>query len=147
KKSISNSGLRWIVLSLVVKLPWTSNCVALPVMCVLAPSPKVNKQLKRRHKTIGRWARQMITQMRRWLPGVPFKLLGDGAYSSVELGLRCRKLDITLIAPLVLDAQLFEPPPPPPPPGKKRIGRPREKGARLPKLSAVLVNPKTIWKK
>src|SRR5262249_39948991 len=68
-------------------------------------------------------------------------------YSSVELGLRCRKLDITLIAPLVLDAQLFEPPPPPPPPGKKRIGRPREKGARLPKLSAVLVNPKTIWKK
>jgi hypothetical protein len=144
KTSISNSGLRWIVISLVVNLPWTSNCVALPVMSVLAPTPKVNQQLKRRHKTVGRWTRQMVSQLRRWLPGVSFTLLGDGAYSSVELGLRCKKLGITLIAPLVLDAQLFEPPPPP---GKKRSGRPRGKGERLPKLSDVLVNPKTIWKK
>jgi len=144
KKSISNSGLRWIVLSLVVNVPWTSNCVALPVMSVLAPSPKVNQKLKRRHKTIGRWARQMITQIRRWLPGVPFKLIGDGAYSSVELGLRCQKLGGTLIAPLVLDAQLFEPLSPQ---EKTRMGRPPEKGARLPKLSAVLVDPKTVWKK
>jgi hypothetical protein len=50
-----------------------------------------------------------------------------------------------LSAPIVLDAQLFEQPPPPRPGQKKRIGRPREKGARLPKLSAVLVNPKTVW--
>lgn len=146
KKSVSNSGLRWIVLSLVVNLPWTSRCMALPVMSVLAPSPKVNRQLKRRHKTIAQWARQMITKVRRWLPGVPIELIGDGAYSAVELGLRCQKLDVTLIAPLVLDAQLFEPAPPRPLPGrKKRAGRPPEKGARLPKLSAVLVAPKTAW--
>jgi hypothetical protein len=146
KKSVSNSGLRWIVLSLVVNLPWTNRCMALPVMSVLAPSPKVNQQLKRRHKTIAQWARQMITKVRRWLPGVPIKLIGDGAYSAVELGLRCQKLDVTLIAPLVLDAQLFGPAPPLPLPGrKKRVGRPPEKGARLPKLSAVLVDPKTAW--
>lgn len=30
---------------------------------------------------------------------------------------------------------------------KKRAGRPAEKGARLPKLSAVLINPKTVWEK
>lgn len=146
KKSVSNSGLRWIVLSLVVNLPWTKRCVALPVMSVLAPSPKVSRQLKRRHKTIAQWARQMITKVRRWLPGVSIKLLGDGAYSAVELGLRCQKLDVTLIAPLVLNAQLFGPPPPQPLLGqKKRAGRPPEKGARLPKLSAVLVDPKTAW--
>jgi len=144
KKSVSNSGLRWIVLSLVVNLPWTSRCMALPVMSVLAPSPKVNQRLKRRHKTIAQWARQMITKVRRWLPGVPIKLIGDGAYSAVELGLRCQKLDVTLIAPLVLDAQLFGPPQPLPG-RKKRVGRPPEKGARLPKLSAVLVDPKTAW--
>ncbi len=142
KKSVSNSGLRWIVLSLVVNLPWTKRCVALPVMSVLAPSPKVSQQLKRRHKTIAQWARQMITKVRRWLPEVPIKLLGDGAYSAVELGLRCQKLDVTLIAPLVLDAQLFGAPPPRP---LKRVGRPPEKGARLPKLSAVLIDPKTAW--
>jgi DDE superfamily endonuclease len=146
KKSISNSGLRWIVLTLVVNVPWTKRCLALPVMSVLAPSPKVSQQLKRRHKTIAQWARQMITKVRRFVPGVPITLLGDGAYSAVELGLRCQKLGVRLIAPLVLDAQLFEPPPPPPRPGqKKRLGRPRGKGARLPKLSAVLVNPKTVW--
>ena len=42
-------------------------------------------------------------------------------------------------APLVLNAQLCEPPPPPA--GKKRAGRPPEKGAHLPNLSAVLVKP------
>ena len=84
KSSISNSGLRWIVLALVVKVPWTTRCVALPVMSVLAPAPKVNRQLQHRHKTVGRWARQRITQVRRWLPGVPLTVLGDGAYSAVE---------------------------------------------------------------
>ena len=148
KKSVSNSGLRWIVLSLVVNLPWLKRCVALPVMSVLAPSPKVNQQLKRRHKTVAHWARQMITQVRRWLPGILITLLGDGAYSVVELGLRCQKLSVTLIAPLVLAAQLFEPPPARPLPGqKKHAGRPPEKGARLPKLSAVFVNPETVWEK
>jgi len=146
KKSVSNSGLRWIVLALVVNAPWTKRCLALPVMSVLAPSPKVSRQLKGRHKTIAQWARQMITKVRRWLPGIPITLLGDGAYSAVELGLRCQKLNVRLIAPLVLDAQLFGPAPPRPLPGRnKRVGRPPEKGARLPKLSAVLVDPKTAW--
>ncbi len=146
KRPISNSGLRWIVLSLVVNVPWTKHCVALPVMSVLAPAPKVNQQLKRRHKTVAQWARQMITKVRRFVPGVPIRLLGDGAYSAVELGLRCQKIGVTLIAPLVLDAQLFGPPPPRPLPGqKKRAGRPPEKGARLPQLSAVLSNPQTVW--
>lgn len=148
KKAVSNSGLRWIVLSLVVNLPWTTRCVALPVMSVLAPSPKVSRQLKRRHKTVAHWARQMITQLRRWLPGVSLTLLGDGAYSAVALGLRCQKLGVTLIAPLVLKAQLFAPPPTRPLPGQKKgAGRPAEKGARLPKLSAVLVHPQTVWEK
>lgn len=142
KKSVSSSGLRWIVLSLVANVPWTTHSLALPVMSVLAPSPKVSRQLKRRHKTVAHWARQMITQVRRWLPGVPITLLGDGAYSVVELGLRCQKLGVTLSAPLLLNAQLYGPPLPG---QKKRVGRPPEKGARLPKLSAVLVNPQTVW--
>lgn len=145
KKSVSNSGLRWIVLSLVVNVPWATNCVALPVMSVLAPSPKVSEQLKRRHKTIAQWARQMITKVRRWLPGVPIKLLGDGAYSAVALGLRCQQLGVTLIAPLPLDAQLFEPAPSLLPGQPPRVGRRAQKGARLPKLSAVLTDPKTAW--
>jgi hypothetical protein len=148
KKSVSNSGLRWITLALVVNVEWTTRCLALPVLNVLAPSPKVSQKLGRRHKTIAHWARQMITQVRRWLPGVPMTLLGDGAYSVVELGLRCQKLGVTLSAPLLLNAQLYGPPPPQPLPGQKQsVGRPAEKGARLPKLSAVLVNPRTVWER
>jgi hypothetical protein len=146
KKSVSNSGLRWMVLALIVNVPWTRRCLALPVLSVLAPSPKVSRQLKRRHKTIATWARQMITQVRRWLPGVEITLLGDGAYSVVELGLRCHKLGVRLIAPLVLDAQLFEAPLPTPAPGQKKgVGRPAQKGARKAKLSAVLLAPQTVW--
>lgn len=146
KRSVSNSGLRWIVMALVVNVPWTSRCLALPVLSVLAPSPKVSQRLGRRHKTIAHWARQMITQVRRWLPGVGITLLGDGAYSCVALALRCQKLGVTLIAPLRLKAQLYAPPPAAPAAGeKKRRGRPAQKGARLPKLSEVLVNPQTVW--
>lgn len=148
KKSVSNSGLRWIVLAVVVNVKWTSRSLALPVMSVLAPSPKVSQRLGRRHKTIAQWGRQMITQVRRWLPGVEMTLLGDGAYSSVELALRCQKLGVRLIAPLMLKAQLYGPPPEAAPAGqKKRVGRPRQKGARLPKLSDVLNNPQTLWQR
>ena len=105
KKSVSHRGLRWIVLAWVVNVPWTKRCLALPVMSVLAPSPKVSRQLKRRPKTIAQWARQMITKVRRWLPGIPIPRLGDGAESAVELGRRCQKLGVKLIAPLVLEAQ------------------------------------------
>jgi hypothetical protein len=71
KKSVSNSGLRWIVLALVVNVPWTKRCLALPVMSVLAPEPVVSRKLGRRHKTLAHWARQMITQVRRSLAGRP----------------------------------------------------------------------------
>jgi hypothetical protein len=118
----------------------------LPVLSVLAASPKVNQQLGRRHKTIAQWARQMITQVRRWLPGVEMSLLGDGAYSCMELGLRCHKFGVTLIARLVLKAQLYGGPPQAAPAGeKKQVGHPAPKGARLPKLGAVLVNGQTVW--
>lgn len=81
----------------------------------------------------------------RWLPGGARTVLGAGAYRAVALGLRGQTPGVTLSAPLVLNAQLCEPPPPPA--GKKRAGRPPEKGAHLPNLSAVLVNPPPPWEK
>ena len=84
----------------------------------------------------------MVMMVRRWLPTVPIKVIGDGAYSVIELGLTCVKECVSLIAPLRLDARLFAPPPPPKPHQK---GRPRVVGKRLPKLSTVLNDPKTEW--
>ena len=36
KRSVSSPGLRWIVMAVVVTLPWTQQHWALPFLCVLA---------------------------------------------------------------------------------------------------------------
>jgi DDE superfamily endonuclease len=70
--------------------------------------------------------------------------VADRAYASLKLLDRCRKLSnpITFISRLRLDAALYEPAPPRKP---GQIGRPRLKGERLPNLSEVAQDPKTVW--
>ena len=99
KQSVSSPGLRWIVVAVVVTLPWTTQQGALPFFCVLATTPEGSQRLGKRHKTVGMWAHQMVSVVRRWLPDLPIKLMGDTAYSIVELGLHCVTQHITLIAP------------------------------------------------
>jgi hypothetical protein len=142
ERSVSSSGLRWITMALVVTLPWTKLRWALPFLSVLATTPKVSEALKQRHKTTARIAEQLVMVVRRWLPTMPIKVIGDGAYSVIELGLTCVKERVSLIAPLRLDARLFAPPPTPKP---HQIGRPRLVGQRLPQLSSVLHDPNTQW--
>src|SRR5436853_5995882 len=129
-------------MALVVSLPWTKRRWTLPFLRVLATTPKVSEALKKRHKPLARLAQQLVMVVRRWLPDVAIKVIGDGAYSVIELGLTCLKQRVSLIAPLRLDARLFAPPPPPRP---HQMGRPRVVGKRLPNLSTVLNDPKTGW--
>src|SRR5438045_633134 len=109
ERSVSSPGLRWVTMALVVTLPWTKLRWALPFLSVLATTPKVSEALKQRHKTTARIAEQMVLVVRRWLPKVAIKVIGDGAYSVIELGLTCVKQAVSLIAPLRLDARLFAP--------------------------------------
>jgi len=103
----------------------------------------VSQALGKRHKTTARIAQQLVLVVRRWLPEVPrIKVIGDGAYSVIELGLTCLTQRVRLIAPLRLDARLFAPLPPPAP---HQMGRPRVVGKRLPNLSTVLRDSKTAW--
>lgn len=137
------------MMMLVVQVPWTRREWALPFFSVLAatPKPKVNKQLGKEHKTVGEIAQQMVMVVRRWLPdaiNVPVTLVGDTAYSILELGLCCAKHQVTLIAPLRWDASLHTPAPPR---KKGMIGRPRVKGEALPKLNIVLGDSKTEWQR
>jgi len=86
----------------------------------------------------------MVAVVRRWLPTIPIKLIGDGAYGDLPLGLTCARYHVTLIAPLRQDACLCAPAPQRHP---SQNGRPRIKGPRLPKLSQVLADPKTTWQR
>ena len=86
KRAVTTSGLRWIVLALVIAPSWNRRCWALSILSVPAPTPGVSERLGLRHKTIAQWARQMIRVVRRWLPHAAITVLGDQAYSVVELG-------------------------------------------------------------
>lgn len=132
------------MLAVVVTVPWTRQRWALPFLCVLATIPEVSAQLGIRHKTLGLRARQVVSLLRRWLPEAPIKLLGDQAYSILELGLHCARQQITLIAPLRLDSVIHQPAPLRTP---HTLGRPRVVGPRLPSLEHVLYDPETVWQR
>jgi len=144
ERSVSSPGLRWIVMAVVVTLPWTKQRWALPFLCVLATTPEVSERLGKRHKTVGMWAHQMISLVRHWLPDRSIKLMGDTAYSVLELGLHANDQQVTLITTGRLDAVLHEPSPER---TKQTIGRPRVVGKRLPALEEVLLDPETVWQK
>jgi hypothetical protein len=141
-----SGGRRWMALMLLVWIPWAQRVWALPFLTALAPSERYHQQRGRRHKTLSDWARQMIFQVRRWLPDRLLVVVGDSTYAVIELLAFCQRLrePVVFITRLRLDARLYEPAPPRLP---GTIGRPRLKGRRLPKLEQVLRDPKTAWQK
>ena len=141
---VKASGLRWISLMWLGHVPWAGRHWALPVLTVLAPSARYHRQQGRRHKKVTDWARQMVMQLRRWLPQRPLVLVGDGGYAVLDLLHCCQSLaqPVTLIARLRLDAALYAPAPP------RQLGqngRPPLKGARRPSLKALLDQPQVTW--
>jgi DDE superfamily endonuclease len=142
---VKSSGLRWVCVMLLVEVPWASRVWALPFLSALAPSERYAAKRGRRHKKITEWAWQLLLQVRRWYPQREIVAVADRAYASLKLLDRCRKLShpITFISRLRLDGALYEPAPPRRP---GQMGRPRIKGERLPNLSVVAKDPKTVWK-
>lgn len=140
--NVSSRGLRWLVFAVVVHVPWTAYELALPFLSILLTTPKVSEELGKPHRTVAQVTGRIVPWLRRTLAGYPIHLVGDGAYAVIELGLTCRAHQVSLIAPLRLDARLFEPPCRP---LEKRRGRPPLVGARLSNLAEVAVAPTTEW--
>lgn len=147
---VKSSGLRWISCMLLAPIPWADRVWALPFLTALAPSERYHQQQDKRHKKLSDWARQMIRQVRRWLPGRNLVFVADSGYAVLELLAACNKLNarsagsVSVVTRLRLDAALYEPAPPRKP-GQK--GAPRKKGKRLPTLQQVADDPKTVWTK
>lgn len=142
---VKSSGLRWIVFMLLVPIPWAGRTWALPFFAVLAPSERYHEERNKRHKTLAIWARQMLLQVRRWLPNREIVFVGDGSYSVLELLRAATRQKITVITRLRLDAGLYAPPPASKPKGSGRTGRPRKKGDKLPTLQQIADDPTTPW--
>jgi len=141
---VKTSGLRWISMMWLTTVPWAKRIWALPFLTVLAPSERYHEQVVgRKHKKITDWARQMVFQLRRWLPHRPLIVVADYSYAVLLFLHACQTMSnpVTIFTRLRLDAALYDPAPP----RTKKRGRPRKKGKRRPTLQAVLENPDTIW--
>jgi hypothetical protein len=142
---VKASGLRWISMMLLVKVPWAKRIWGLPFLTVLAPSERYYESSPRRHKKLTDWARQMGMQVRRWLPDRKIVMVADSSYAALELlhSLLSLSKPVYMVTQLRLDAALYQPAPPAKP---GTIGRPRKKGKRLPTLNQVLTNKQTVWR-
>jgi DDE superfamily endonuclease len=141
---VKTSGLRWVSLQLLARVPWAQQVWALPFFTVLAPSERYHQERGQRHKTLPDWGRQMLLQLRRWLPERSLIAVADSTYAALALLDACARLrnPVGVITRLRLDAALYDPAPDRPP---GTVGRPRKKGARQPTLAERLQDPQTPW--
>jgi len=103
-------------------------------------SEKDNEKAGRRHKTPQHLLRQLCCVLLRWFGPRRLVLAGDGDYNSHESAgfASARRGRLTLVSKFYPDARLYEPPPAVQ--GKKRPGRPRKKGAKLPTPQEVVAS-------
>lgn len=129
---------------LLAPIPWAARTWALRFLTTLARSERYCRERGKRHKTLTDWARQMMLQVRRWLPERELVLVADMGFAALKLLAALSRRGVICITRLRLDAALYEPAPPP---WTGTKGRPRTKGARLPNLSDVLVRTSTRWQR
>ncbi len=140
---VKASGLRWLSVMLLAPVPWAGRVWALPFLTALAPSERYCREHGRRHKKLTDWARQLLSQARRWLPGRHLIAVADSSFAAIER-LAALVPQMTCVTRLRLDARLFAPAPPRAP---GTVGRPRVKGERLPLLRDVLADVTTAWQR
>ena len=133
-------GLKWVTMMLLVPVPWAQRVWALPFLTVLCWPPKSRHQ--RRHKTSVDRVRQMMQQVRRWLPERLLVLGVDGGFAAVALALACTASEVVMVSRMRLDAALYHPPGPHP--ARKR-GRKPTKGPRQRSLKCWATRSDTPW--
>jgi hypothetical protein len=126
------------VLAILVKFPFATRPWALPILVALYRSEEWNEQHGRRHKTPSELMRQLLAVLLRWFPERRFGFTADGNFATHELAAFAHRhrQHLALISKFYPDANLYAPAPPVR--GKKPSGRPRSKGAKLPKPAEVV---------
>ena len=145
-------GHKWVVLSVVVRLPFVHRALALPVASVLYTTKKHGARNRaprpyRRHRTLGELTVVLVRMVVRWAPERRFRVIGDGAYGTHDLADALNEASrhpslrrVGLVSRFNHDAALYAPPP-----AYSGRGRPRVKGRRLRTPRAVAADPRTRW--
>lgn len=136
-------GHKWVVVAILVKFPFAFRCWALPVLVALYRSREDNKKSGIRHKTPCELMRQLLAVLIHWFPEKTFVFAGDGGFGTHPLARFCyrHRSRVTLISRFYPTANLYEAPPAV---GRRRIGRPRVRGKKLPAPQAVVARSRRI---
>lgn len=136
------TGLKWLVMALSIRFKFAGRAFALPFFTVLEPSEKATKTQGKRHKTTLDWSIQMVKQLVRWFPAIPFILVGDGGFACAKLAWICFKKNVALVSRLKMNARIYGIPEKPLP-GKR--GRKPSKGVRLIPFKEMIVMEDLPW--
>ena len=123
------------------KVSWANRVWALPVLTALAPSERYYADKPRTHKKLTDWARQLLLQLKRWVPQRQLIAVGDSSYAAIEL-LKALQGRVSLISRLRLDAALYEPAPVR---STGQVGRKRLKAKRLATLAQLAGAGALAW--
>lgn len=128
-------GHKWVVLCLLVKFPFATRHWALPVLVTLYYSPAANRLRGRPHRTPVDLLAGLLRVLLRWFPDRRVCCAADGSYATHALAQVAHRSQgrLTLVSRFYADAGLYEPPP-----AYAGKGRPRVKGAKLPRPCEVV---------
>jgi hypothetical protein len=135
-------GHKWVVLAVLIPLPFSRRRWALPVLVALYRTEEEDRRLGRRHKTPPELLRQLLCVLLRWFPDRQFVCAADGNYATHDLARLAARHPgrLTYLSHFYADANLYEPAPEVG--GKKPTGRPRKKGRKLPSPAQVVKQAK-----
>jgi hypothetical protein len=102
-------GHKWIVLAVLVTLPYTNRPFALPIIVALYRDKKTCQAEGRRHKTAAEIMCGLLAVLMRWFPERKIVFAGDNAYGTHAMARFAAKHAgrLTLVSKIVPDANLF----------------------------------------
>jgi len=128
-------GHKWVVLTVLVRFPFTRRLWALPVLVALYRSEKDNQKAGRRHKTPAQLLKQLCCVLLHWFRQRRFVLAGDGGYGSHEMACFASRRHgrLALVSKFYPHARLYWPAP-----AYTGRYRPRVKGDKRPTPQEVV---------
>lgn len=135
-------GHCWVVLAVLVRVPFSSRAWALPVLFRLYRNLRECEKKRAAYKKKTELAREMIDELVSWVGGRRIELAADSAYCNDTV---CRGLadNVVLFGAMRPDAVLTEVPKPR---DKTANGRPRVRGKLLRKPERVARDGRTPWR-
>jgi len=128
-------GHKWVILAVLVRLPFATRPWALPILVDLYRDAATNQARGRPHRTPAQLMRRLLRLVLLRFPRRQFMFVGDASYGTHDVArfVRRHHTRLVLVSKLHPDANLFTPPP-----RYQGKGRPRVKGQPLPKPRAAV---------